>query len=191
MVFFLLQPLVMEREIHIPNKANMFMNSLPSWFFFTDYLIVLFLWYVALVGGCVVLWRLRVAVVHSFVRVTPTFPPRVCVCVVRVRVAFALASYIQHDGLDNRAEIYHFARGGELTIKKLSPVFWSLTITMYCAVILLYVFDATLYALRSACNSGLLGLGGTHCLTASSSPGCNPKTRRSRKQATLWRRPCS
>ncbi|ELR17115.1 uncharacterized protein ACA1_057510 [Acanthamoeba castellanii str. Neff] len=86
MVFFLLQPLVMEREIHIPNKANMFMNSLPSWFFFTDYLIVLFLW----------------------------------------------------------AEIYHFARGGELTIKKLSPVFWSLTITMYCAVILLYVFDATL-----------------------------------------------
>jgi hypothetical protein len=64
MVFFLLQPLVMEREIHIPNKANMFMNSLPSWFFFTDYLIVLFLWYVALVGGCVVLWRLLVAVVH-------------------------------------------------------------------------------------------------------------------------------
>jgi hypothetical protein len=57
MVFFLLQPLVMEREIHIPNKANMFMNSLPSWFFFTDYLIVLFLWYVALVRACVVLWR--------------------------------------------------------------------------------------------------------------------------------------
>jgi hypothetical protein len=61
---------------------------------------------------------------------------------------------MQHDGLDDRAEIYHFARGGELTIKKLSPVFWSLTITMYCAVILLYVFDATLYALRSACVFG-------------------------------------
>lgn len=64
MVFFLLQPLVMEREIHIPNKANMFMNSLPSWFFFTDYLIVLFLWYRCVGWRVCVLWRLRVAVVH-------------------------------------------------------------------------------------------------------------------------------
>lgn len=45
MAFFLVQPFVMEKQIHIPNKVNMLMNSMPSWLFFTDYLIVLFLWY--------------------------------------------------------------------------------------------------------------------------------------------------
>ncbi len=44
MVFFLLQPFIMEGEISIPNQYNFIINTTPSFFFFTDYLIVLFLW---------------------------------------------------------------------------------------------------------------------------------------------------
>jgi hypothetical protein len=43
-VFFFLQPFVMEQTISIANRANMFLNYLPSFFFFSDYMIVLFLW---------------------------------------------------------------------------------------------------------------------------------------------------
>ena len=32
-------------RIKLPNRVNNILNSMPSFFFFTDYLIILFLWY--------------------------------------------------------------------------------------------------------------------------------------------------
>ncbi|KYQ92251.1 hypothetical protein DLAC_07098 [Tieghemostelium lacteum] len=43
-VFMFLQPFVMEDELQLPNQANFILNSLPSFLFFTIYLIVLFIW---------------------------------------------------------------------------------------------------------------------------------------------------
>jgi Ni,Fe-hydrogenase I cytochrome b subunit len=42
--FFFLQPFIIENSIQLPSGVNFMLNSLPSWFFFTDYLIILFLW---------------------------------------------------------------------------------------------------------------------------------------------------
>jgi len=44
MGFFLLQPFIMEGNLELPNRVNNILDSLPSFFFFTDYLIILFLW---------------------------------------------------------------------------------------------------------------------------------------------------
>jgi len=43
-VFFLLQPFIMEGVMKVDNRLNFFMNTLSSFFFFSDYLIILFLW---------------------------------------------------------------------------------------------------------------------------------------------------
>ncbi|EGC37963.1 hypothetical protein DICPUDRAFT_76443 [Dictyostelium purpureum] len=43
-VFMFLQPFVREGEIVIPNQANILLNTLPSFTFFSTYLIVLFIW---------------------------------------------------------------------------------------------------------------------------------------------------
>ncbi|KAN0041308.1 hypothetical protein ACTFIV_003846 [Dictyostelium citrinum] len=43
-VFMFLQPFVREGSIVIPNQANVLLNTLPSFTFFSTYLIVLFIW---------------------------------------------------------------------------------------------------------------------------------------------------
>ncbi|KAN0047636.1 hypothetical protein ACTA71_002020 [Dictyostelium dimigraforme] len=43
-VFMFLQPFVMEKAMNLPNQANILLNSLPSFTFFSTYLIVLFIW---------------------------------------------------------------------------------------------------------------------------------------------------
>jgi len=43
-VFFALQPLIMENQITIGNTINLILNTLPSFLFFSNYLIILFLW---------------------------------------------------------------------------------------------------------------------------------------------------
>jgi len=42
--FFGLQPFIMENEVRIDNKLNLILNTLPSFLFFANYLIILFLW---------------------------------------------------------------------------------------------------------------------------------------------------
>jgi len=42
--FFGLQPFIMEADLRIDNKLNMILNTLPSFIFFSNYLIILFLW---------------------------------------------------------------------------------------------------------------------------------------------------
>jgi len=42
--FFVLQPLIIEDIITLDNQLNFLLNSLPSLLFFSDYLIILFLW---------------------------------------------------------------------------------------------------------------------------------------------------
>lgn len=44
MFFFILQPLIMTHQLHISNGVNTIINLLPSFLFFSDYMIVLFLW---------------------------------------------------------------------------------------------------------------------------------------------------
>eukprot|EP01119_Soliformovum_irregulare_P010141 TRINITY_DN2473_c0_g1_i1.p1 TRINITY_DN2473_c0_g1~~TRINITY_DN2473_c0_g1_i1.p1 ORF type:complete len:294 (+),score=67.31 TRINITY_DN2473_c0_g1_i1:48-929(+) len=43
-IFFILQPFIMEDNIKVENKTNVILNSLPSFLFFTNYLIILFIW---------------------------------------------------------------------------------------------------------------------------------------------------
>jgi hypothetical protein len=43
-VFFLLAPFIMENTVVLDNKVNVVLNTLPTYFFFSDYLIILFLW---------------------------------------------------------------------------------------------------------------------------------------------------
>jgi len=42
--FFLLQPFIMEHVLNLQNQVNMVLNTFPSFLFFTNYLIILFLW---------------------------------------------------------------------------------------------------------------------------------------------------
>ncbi|GAM28039.1 hypothetical protein SAMD00019534_112150 [Acytostelium subglobosum LB1] len=43
-LFMMLQPFIRENDIRLPNQANVLLNSLPSFIFFSNYLIVLFIW---------------------------------------------------------------------------------------------------------------------------------------------------
>jgi len=42
--FFALQPFIMEDDLRMDNKLNMILNTFPSFIFFSNYLIILFLW---------------------------------------------------------------------------------------------------------------------------------------------------
>eukprot|EP01133_Synstelium_polycarpum_P017453 gene17453-20826_t len=53
-VFMMMQPWVRENSLNLPNQANIILNSLPSFLFFSAYLIVLFVWveiYLVASGG--------------------------------------------------------------------------------------------------------------------------------------------
>ncbi|EFA86689.1 hypothetical protein PPL_00491 [Heterostelium album PN500] len=57
-VFMLMQPWIRESDLQIPNQANIVMNTLPSFLFFSNYLIVLFIWtemYLIFNGGSMIL----------------------------------------------------------------------------------------------------------------------------------------
>lgn len=43
-LFFLMAPFLIEGDVHMHNNVNFLLNELPSFIFFVDYLIVLFLW---------------------------------------------------------------------------------------------------------------------------------------------------
>ena len=43
--YFALMPILDSEHINYPYPLNFFLNTVPSFFFFTGFLIVLFLWY--------------------------------------------------------------------------------------------------------------------------------------------------